>query len=585
MLHRSRSLVVAAAAAAPAWAAIGVAFAVAGVAVAIAVTVAAAGVATSPAVAATARAAADSVPARYRDGRELVAELKRLAHENPRVELREIGSSAGGQKLRLIEIAPHPAAAEDDGVRGPAALVVGDPLGTSPLAIEAAVRLARHAAVADAATPAARVRWYVLPAANPDAADRHHRRPLHLDGRNRQPVDSDADGLVDEDGPDDLDGDDAITTLLREEPGGAWLLAGDPPLPRRADAAAGETGRYARELEGIDDDGDGRWNEDPRGGVVMGRNFPPGYDHDCEVGGPWPGFAPETRALLEFAHEHPEIAIVMVLGESTNLPADPDRGCALGLHRDDIAWWRAIAAERGRLLARAGLAGPRLDSPGPLPGSVEDWAYQRLGVPAVAVDLWSLPLPLPASVDTGTSAAERVALQAFARAHPQLDVVRPWTEVTLPGGARGLAGGAVPYVLRTPPAAWADSLLEPQLPFLLDLPGWLPRLEIPELTAERRAGGAYAITARLVNGGRLPYPTAQGARMRRPAPVAVTLEGAEVIEGHSRQLVRELPAGGAELVVWVVHGRPDDRVTVRAEAPGLGRRESTVVLPREKPRR
>ncbi|MCK7536580.1 MAG: hypothetical protein MZV63_39160 [Marinilabiliales bacterium] len=51
-------------------------------------------------------------------------------------------------------------------------------------------------------------------------------------------------------------------------------VEGEPRLMRRADAVKGEKGIYKLYTEGIDDDGDGQYNEDTPGGTNVNINFP-----------------------------------------------------------------------------------------------------------------------------------------------------------------------------------------------------------------------------------------------------------------------------------------------------------------------
>ena len=226
------------------------------------------------------------------DGKELAGRLKDLARLD-RAELHEIGFSAGGQKLRLLEIDP---AREPDG-GAPAILVLANVEGDLPLCSLAAIELAAEILAADAAAPAAAVRWYVLPEAAPDGLDRWFARPRAAGGFNATPVDEDRDGREGEDPPDDLDGDGVITWMLVEDPAGTWILDEDR-LPMVADPARGLPGRYRREVEGRDQDGDGLFNEDPPGGVDITANFPHGFTHWTTRGGRWAGDQPETLSLI-----------------------------------------------------------------------------------------------------------------------------------------------------------------------------------------------------------------------------------------------------------------------------------------------
>ena len=89
----------------------------------------------------------------------------------------------------------------------------------------------------------------------------------------RVPYDDDHDGLLDEDGPEDLDGDGMILQMRIRDPHGEFKT--DPDDPRvMLRVKPGEQGEWRRlGFEGIDDDGDGRVNEDPPGYLDMNRNW------------------------------------------------------------------------------------------------------------------------------------------------------------------------------------------------------------------------------------------------------------------------------------------------------------------------
>src|SRR6185503_11696796 len=130
----------------------------------------------------------------------------------------------------------------------------------------------------------------------------------------------DHDGLVDEDGPDDLNGDGLITSMRIEDPEGEFIL--DPTDSRlliKADKTKGEKGVWRLLSEGRDNDHDDEWNEDGPGGVNFNRNFPYNYKFFA----PWAGLHQvseiETRALADFVVAHPNIGIVFTFGAADNL--------------------------------------------------------------------------------------------------------------------------------------------------------------------------------------------------------------------------------------------------------------------------
>jgi len=120
--------------------------------------------------------------------------------------------------------------------------------------------------------------FYVIPVVNPDGRW-HFMKDANTSDSNRSlriPVDDDKDGLVDEDFPDDLDGDGNITMMRRKDPYGMFKT--DPEDPRlMVQVKPGEKGEWTLlGDEGIDNDGDGLVNEDSEGYVDPNRQW--GFD-------------------------------------------------------------------------------------------------------------------------------------------------------------------------------------------------------------------------------------------------------------------------------------------------------------------
>jgi hypothetical protein len=104
---------------------------------------------------------------------------------------------------------------------------------------------------------------YIFPRLNPDSTERFFLMPRQETAVNRKPSDDDHDGLVDEDAPDDLNGDGLITSMRIQDPEGEYVLdPADPRLLIKADRAKGETGTWRLLMEGRDNDGDREFNED-----------------------------------------------------------------------------------------------------------------------------------------------------------------------------------------------------------------------------------------------------------------------------------------------------------------------------------
>ena len=100
---------------------------------------------------------------------------------------------------------------------------------------------------------------------------------------------------------------------------------GDPRILRKADPAKGERPVYSEYAEGIDNDGDGQLNEDPPGGVNLNRNWPHRWTEFDPEAGFSPASEPETHALIQFAFDHPEIAVIWSFGLNDNLTSAPKK--------------------------------------------------------------------------------------------------------------------------------------------------------------------------------------------------------------------------------------------------------------------
>lgn len=267
-----------------------------------------------------------ALPAAAYEGYHRLADVEKalqgLAKEHSGlVTLRDIGTSAGGKKIWVAQIAADgPVAPEDR----PAVFVGANVAGYHNVGTEAALSFLQtllEGAGGDTAALLETRTFYVAPVLHPDAHDGLFASVRLRQGGNAMTLDHDRDGLVDEDGFDDLDGDGRITGLRIADSSGVWLPhPKDPRVMVRQDAKKGWIGAYSLESEGRDDDGDGRYNEDPTGGIALEHSFPHAFPFpDQAAAGPWPGYAPETKAIFDFFFARPQIAVAVIYGPANNL--------------------------------------------------------------------------------------------------------------------------------------------------------------------------------------------------------------------------------------------------------------------------
>ena len=155
--------------------------------------------------------------------------------------------------------------------------------------------------------------FYVIPVVNVDGRY-HFFHDANTPSSNRSlriPIDDDKDGLMDEDFPDDLDGDGNICMMRKKDPFGTYKT--DPEDPRlMVRVKPGEKGEWTiLGEEGIDNDGDGLINEDSEGYVDPNRQW--GFDWAPEYvqngSGEYPFQAVGLKALALWTQAKTNICI------------------------------------------------------------------------------------------------------------------------------------------------------------------------------------------------------------------------------------------------------------------------------------
>lgn len=376
--------------------------------------------------------------------------------------LEKVSSTSADRTVWAVQVA-LPGAVEPG--KRPAILLVGGIDGQHVSSSEVAFHVARHllARARDAADgPEAKLlkehTLIVIPRANPDGVERYFTAVRDESTLNNRPVDDDRDDAIDDDGPNDLDGDGVIGVMRYRDPEGEWMVDPDEPrLLRKADRNKGETGLYRLVLEGRDDDGDGLIDEDGPGGVDLDRNWPHFFEPGVPAAGPHALSEPETRALAEFVLARPNIRAALVYGRNDNLVNVP-KGQARGpsgrdyrdLHPDDVPLYEKLGEKYKAISGYKTLAGAKPE------GALYAWLYSQQGLPTFAITPW-WPLDAAASQPATSEPTSQTSSQPADGAEPEGgDAPRPRRggrggragappEGGAPGGAGGApAGGGAP---------------------------------------------------------------------------------------------------------------------------------------------
>ncbi|MBA2258347.1 MAG: peptidase M14, partial [Acidobacteria bacterium] len=226
---------------------------------------------------------------RWHDVAELKSDFEKLAKAFPKLlKLSSLGKSHSGRDIILITINnPDTGADTSKPAMYIEANVHGNEIQGSEVSLYTVWYLMENYGRIDQITKLVNERvFYVVPTVNPDGRDHFLKGTGQGSRTGHVPVDDDNDGQADEDGDDDLNGNGVIEQIRKEVPGQGTLRK-NAQDPRILEAVPpGQTGDYVvLGSEGIDNDRDGRVNEDPVGGYDGNRNWASNWQPNYIQGG------------------------------------------------------------------------------------------------------------------------------------------------------------------------------------------------------------------------------------------------------------------------------------------------------------
>lgn len=432
--------------------------------------------------------------------------------------------------------------------------------------------------------------FYIVPTINPDARDNffHEANSAHSPRSGLIPVDNDRDGIADEDGYDDLDGDGNIVMMRRKNPNGRWKQ--DAYDPRKmVQAGPEEKGDYEiLGQEGIDNDGDGVVNED-------GYTFE--YDPNRDWGWNWqpnyiqggayryPFSLPENRAVMEFVMKHPNIAAAQSYHNAGGMIL---RGPGA---IEDIGTYNAADIRIYDVLAKKGeelLPGYRYlivyKDMYSVYGGELDWFYGGRGVYTFSNELWTSYLMFNKGNDLDPNQPD--PSYAFDRYLLFKDAFVEWHSYDHPQYGKIEIGGFKKNFGRMHPGFLLESDAHRNMSFSIFHCFQTPKLSIDSIMEKELGDGLKEITAIVSNERIIPTHASQDLMYKIERPDLISLSGVKVVAGmtvQNRDLqltteqknnpqtieVANIPGQGFVTVRWIVQGTGKYTVTVDSRKGGM----------------
>ena len=348
----------------------------------------------------------------------------------------------------------------------------------------------------------------------------------------------------------DIDGDGLINYLRQESPEGELVeLRGedgkpvDPPVmvPRGPEDAGPFYKLYP---EGRIVNFDGRRIPDPfflsDNLYDFNRNFPYQWapEPDQVGAGHFPGSAPETRAIIEFATKHPHIftwlnlhtfggVLIRPLGDKPDAKMD----------QTDLAIFKQVEAWVTEHTGYACVSGYHeflYEPDKPLHGDISEWAYHNRGCLAYVIELWDLFKQLGIErkkpfVDHYSQLERKdfLALAKLDREQNSGRVFKPWRKVKHPqlgevevGGFDGRVG------IWNPPLEKLAEVCATQSAAFLRVAALVPRVTVEVVGKEKVGGDHTRVEIRIANAGYMStYGIPSARKLPHAEPLRLTAEG------------------------------------------------------------
>ena len=428
--------------------------------------------------------------------------------------------------------------------------------------------------------------FYIVPTINPDGRENFLDEPNnpHSPRSGLGARDNDGDGLVNEDGYDDLDGDGNITMMRRRNPNGQWLTSPEDPriMIRALPDQKGEWDLLG--YEGYDNDGDGLVNEDGEGYYDPNRNWPWRWQPQYVQGGSdaYPLSLPETRAVVDFITAHPNIAGAQSYHNNGGM-----------ILRGPGARQDAYRPQDERVYDQIGEVGEQI-----LPGykymvvwkdlyivwgGELDWIYGARGVVTFSNELWS---------DFGyfekDSKRERYDQDQYKFDRLLLlgEAFVPWHKVQHPQYGEIEVGGFKKQYTRAIPAFLLPAEAHRNMAFTLYQARQMPLVRVDSVATRSLGGGLTEVTAIVINDRIVPTHTQQDLEHRISRPDYVALTGRKVLAGfrvtnplqdiaeeqkhHPERIEMDnIPGRSTVTVRWIVSGSGPMTITADSEKGGV----------------
>jgi hypothetical protein len=479
---------------------------------------------------------------RWHDVPELYADFQKLQAAFPKfLKFQSIGESYEGRDLMVLTINNPDTGAET----GKAAMYIeanvhGNEIQGAEVCLYTAWYLMENYGRLDDVTRLVNERvFYIIPTVNPDGRQYFMEAPSGVSTRSGHvPVDDDGDFKVDEDRPDDLNGNGLVEQIRKVVPGkGNYRVSRTNPNMLEP-VPFGETGDYILlGREGLDNDGDGFVDEDNLGEYDGNRNWPSDWQPDYIQRGAmqYPFQLPEARAVADFLLAHPNVAGVQSYHNSGGMILRGPGAESTGEYpMSDARFYDELGQNGERILPfyRYLVIWSGLYT---VHGGFIDWTNDGLGIVSFSNELWSNEQYFTSAnlkeqqANPSSPIAPAASRYYFDKYLEFGQEFQPWKPFKHPQFGEVEIGGAWrKFQGRVPPRFMSEELCHRNMAFSLYQADEMPMIRMGETAAEKVGGDVYRVFVDITNPKVAPTIMAKAAQNNVVRPDLLTVDGKNV---------------------------------------------------------
>ena len=457
----------------------------------------------------------------------------------------------------------------------PAILILGDTKASSPVGTEILLQWLSTLLKNEAQlkTLLENTSLHIIPRPFPDSINTFFKGPRYEFLLNSTKIDSDSDLQLDEDGFEDLNKDGFISLMrIKDEDGDYYQYPESKYLMTKKKNE--KSPAYTVYSEGVDNDKDEKFNEDPAGGVNPNKNFSFLYSYFKKDSGVHQFSEGETKAIADFAFKHPEIFLVFSFGEEDNLvntwkedKNKKNQEIRTTVYSED----EKLFNEYSTIYKKAFALDKIHSSQNKAAGSFAHWAYYHFG----RISLSAIPWEIPIHEIEGKQDNKIKELQWLEKNRPQALI--DWSKFQHPDFPDGEVeiGGIKPFYSFIPDAKTCTELAVKFQIFMEETVKIRPKIQIKEFTLEKLGKQISRLTLKVKNTGTLPIRPMIGDKSGKMYPLNIKLslpEKWKLYEGTLKNQIHTLNPEASEKLEWLIlTNNTEGQAEISLESPHINK--------------